>query len=319
MEKQRQTEFGSFLRRKFATSFAVLVSFFVVLWFVPSSFAQEQGQRTFTSAREASRALFIAARQQNGTALLEILGPTGKDVISSGDAVEDMNARLRFVDKYAQMHRFARETDGTTILYVGAENWPFPIPLADKNGRWYFDTAVGEQEILMRRIGKNELAAINACHQLVDAEQQYYARAFHGQHDYAQRFVSKKGRHDGLFWSDPSDEWDSRLDPLIAEAGEENATGPIPSPTPFNGYFFRTLTAQGADASGGAKSYIANGKMVGGFAFEAYPVEYRSSGVMTFIVNQDDVVYEKDLGPDTTKLANATTDYNPNSTWRRVD
>jgi hypothetical protein len=210
------------------------------------------------------------------------------------------------------------------ILYVGAENWPFPIPLVSKNGVWFFDTDAGKEEILLRRIGKNELAAIEACRQLVDAEVHYYKKAFNGQPHYSERFVSDKGKDNGLYRSDTPDEFDSAVDPpLIASAGQENAysTGEdaADNPIPFNGYYFRILASQGENAPGGAKSYMVNGKMVNGFAFVAYPAKYRSSAVMTFIVNQDGAIYQKDLGVDTSKLAASMTEYNPDSTWRRVD
>jgi hypothetical protein len=204
---------------------------------------------------------------------------------------------------------------------VGAENWPFPIPLVSKNGLWYFDTDAGKQEILARRIGKNELTAIDACHQLVDAEKQYYKSPFRGEDHYTQRFVSDKGKHNGLFWSATPDEFESFVDPLIASAGQENAKSNDADgdPIPFNGYYFRILKSQGKDAPGGAKNYVINGNMVGGFAFIAYPAEYRSSGVMTFIVNKSGVVYEKDLGPTTGTIATNMTEYNPDSTWHKVN
>jgi hypothetical protein len=290
--------------------------------YVPYAFAQQQGQRTFHSAEEGGNALFAAAQKENEDALIDILGPAGKEVVSSGDPAEDVNDRVGFVVKYKEMHRYVKGADGNTMLYVGAENWPFPIPLVNNNGVWYFDTDAGKQEIVARRIGKNELAAIDACHQLVDAEKQYYKKPFTGQDHYTQRFVSDKGKHDGLYWSETTDEFDSFIDPLIASAGQENAKSGKAAdgdPIPFNGYYFRILTSQGKDAPGGAKSYIANGKMVGGFAFLAYPTEYRSSGVMTFIVSESGVVYEKDLGPNTVTIATAMSDYNPDSTWHQVD
>jgi hypothetical protein len=235
-----------------------------------------------------------------------------------------MNERMSFVVKYQDMHRYVKAADGSTILYVGAENWPFPIPLVSKNGFWSFDTDAGKEEILMRRVGRNELAAIDACHQLVDAEKQYKAKALPdgSANQYSERFVSDIGHHNGLFWSETSDEFQSLLDPLIASAGQGNAKsadGVGGDPVPFNGYFFRILKRQGKNAPGGAKSYIVNGKMLGGFAFIAYPAEYRSSGVMTFIVNESGVVYEKDLGPNTIGIATKMTDYNPDSTWHQAD
>lgn len=307
------------VRCKLAAAFAALL---IGLLFVPLSFAQQQGQRTFHSAEEASLALFTAAQQENVQALLDILGRAGKEVISSGDPAEDMNDRVGFVLKYKEMHRFTKELDGKMILRVGAENWPFPIPLASKDGMWFFDTDAGKEEVLLRRIGKNELAAIDACQQLVAAEQEYYKKPYKGQPHYSERFVSDKGKRNGLYKADTPEEFDSPVDPLIASAGQENRnpTGADANdPIPFNGYYFRILTGQGENAPGGAKSYIVDGRMIGGFVFVAYPAEYRSSGVMTFIVNQSGVIYEKDLGPDTAKLAAAMTSYNPDSTWHSVE
>lgn len=294
--------------------------------YIPHVLAQQQQQqeqqRTFHSAEEASGAFFAAAQKDDEKVLLDILGPAGKEVISSGDNVEDLDARVGFVVKYQEMHRLAKEPNGTTTLYIGAENWPFPIPLANKNGVWYFDTAAGKEEILLRRIGSNELAAIDACRQLVDAQKQYFAKVRQGDstHEYAQKFVSDKGQHNGLYWSGTDDDYDSVLDPLVASAGAVNSGDDwVNDRTPFNGYYFRILKRQGDDATDEAASYVENGKMIRGFAFVAFPAEYRSSGVTTFIVNQTGVVYEKDLGPDTTKLATAMTTYSPDSTWRRSE
>jgi len=322
MTEQRKIRFDEHLSGEgtLTLSFATFTALLLGLLFVSLSFAQQQDQRTFHSAEEASLDFFSAAQQENERALVDILGPAGKEVISSGDPIQDMDHRIGFVVKYKQMHRLAKEPNGTTILYVGAENWPFPIPLVSKNGVWFFDTDAGKEEILLRRIGKNELAAIDACQQLVDAEVQYYKKAFNEQPHYSERFVSDKGKDNGLY---TPYEFDSAVDPLIASAGQENtySTGEdaADNPIPFNGYYFRILAGQGENALGGAKSYMVNSKMVNGFAFVAYPAKYRSSGVMTFIVNQDGTIYQKDLGADTSKLAASMTEYNPDSTWRRVD
>jgi hypothetical protein len=301
----------------------VFAAFLLGLLFILPSAAQDHSQRTFQSAEEAGTAFFAAAQNQNDEALLSILGPAGKELVSSGDPLEDVDGRVNFVVKYRQMHRYVKQLDGTTILYVGAENWPVPIPLVEKDGAWFFDTDAGKEEILLRRIGKNELTAIDACHQLVDAEKQYRAKAFDGEHEYAARFTSDKGTHNGLSGSETTDEFDSLVSPLIADAGQEDAklasAAAHDDPIPFNGYYFRILTGQGNQAPGGAQSYMQDGKLVSGFAFVAYPAEYRSSGVVTFIVNESGVVYEKDLGPSTTKVANTMTEYDPNSTWRRVN
>jgi hypothetical protein len=266
--------------------------------------AEEPNQQVFRSPEEASAALFAAAQQADNRALLEILGAAGKDLISSVDPAEDRKERERFVAKYKEMHRVAKDSGGVMVLYVGAENWPLPIPLVEKNGVWCFDTHAGKEEILARRVGRNELAAINACYQLVNAEERHYARAKYGEHQYALKFISDGDREDGLFSSEAT----NGVDAVALQHSE-----------PFNGYYFRILTAQGSNAEGGAKSYIVNGNMVGGFAFIAYPAAYSSSGIMTFIVNQDGVIYQKDLGPDTNTIASAITEYDPDSTWERTE
>jgi hypothetical protein len=284
--------------------------------------AQASGQKSFASAEEASRAFFAAAQNDDEKVLLDILGPDGRDVVSSGDPVEDLNSRRQFVLKYREMHRLVHEPDGATILYIGAENWPMPIPLVKKGTAWYFDTDDGKQEILFRRIGKNELKAIAACHELLDAQEVYYAHAPHDSSakQYAQRFVSDGGKHDGLYWKESSDEFDSPIDPLVAAAGSEDSGDKQGGdPVPFNGYYFRILTRQGENAPGGAKNYVMDGRMTGGFAFLAYPVEYRSSGVMTLTIGQDGIVYEKDLGPQTGEIAKSMKEYNPDSSWHKAE
>ena len=324
MMKDKDLLFRKSFARELAAAIAFVAFALLLAGYVPYSFAQQLGQRTFHSAEEAGSALFTAAQNENEKAALDILGPTATEVISSGDAAEDMNQRLDFVTKYKEMHRYAKQADGTTILYVGAENWPFPIPLVNDHGSWYFDTLAGKDEIIFRRVGKNELAAMDACRELVEAEKQYFARAPAGfSKQFTQSLVSDEGRHNGLYWRGASDEFDSPIDPLIASAGQESSKSGddtyASEQIPFNGYYFRILTGQGRNAPGGARSYIVNGKMVGGFAFVAYPAEYRSSGVMTFIVNESGVVYEKDLGPNTVTTATNMTDYNPDSTWHQVD
>jgi hypothetical protein len=310
-----QLECKSFVR------FAVSVLFALSLGYSSAPmFAQEPGQLTFASAEDASHALFNAMQAQDEQAPLSILGPAGKDVLSSGDPQEDLDARTGFVVKYQEMHRFVTEANGTVTLIVGGENWPFPIPLVKKNGSWYFDTVAGKDEILFRRIGRNELAAMDACRDLVDAQKQYFA---HSPGDlpkqFAQKLVSDEGRHNGLYWHGADDEFDSPINPLIAYARQNLPTDQVGEHVPFNGYMFRILTSQGPHAPGGAKNYIVDGKMSAGFAFVAYPVEYRSSGVMTFVVNESGTIYEKDLGPKTTELAQAMTAYDPDSTWNKVD
>jgi hypothetical protein len=282
-------------------------------------FAQEPTQRTFASAEGASRALFAAMQVEDEQAPLSILGPAGKDVLSSGDPEEDLDARVGFVVKYQEMHRFVTEANGTVSLIIGAENWPFPIPLVNNHGTWFFDTAEGKDEILFRRIGRNELAAMDACRELVDAQKRYFARPpANLPPQFAQKLVSDEGHHNGLYWHGADDEFNSPINPLIAYARQNLPTDQVGEHVPFNGYMFRILTSQGPHAPGGAKNYIVDGKMSAGFAFVAYPVEYRSSGVVTFIIDKSGTIYEKDLGPNTTKLAQAMNVYDPDSTWHKV-
>src|SRR5258707_8716248 len=232
--------------RKNFVRFAVSVLFALSLGFSSApTFAQEAGQRTFSSAEDASRALFNAMKGEDQQASLSILGPAGKEVLSSGDREEDLDARVSFVVKYQEMHRLVTEANGTASLMVGAENWPFPIPLVNNHGTWFFDTAAGKDEILFRRIGKNELAAVEACRQLVEAQRQYFTRPSGKlSQQFAQKLVSDKGRHNGLYWYGAYNEFDSPIDPLIAYANQEDAKDQTGDPLPFDGYFFRIRTSQ---------------------------------------------------------------------------
>ena len=247
--------------------------------------AQQARQKTFSSAEQASDALVTAAQNNDERALLEIIGPGAKQIVSSGDQIEDAENRANFVQRYRQMHRLVKEPDGTTTLYVGPENWPMPIPLVEKGGAWHFDTAAGQKEILYRRVGRNEISTIHVCQQLAAAEKDYYSAH---NNEYAQKIFSDEGKQDGLYWSTAEGQLpQSPIGPLVASAVAE---GYAPSrdgapPTPYRGYYYHILTRQGASAPGGAKNYIVDGKMTAGFAFVAYPAEYRSSGVMTFIVD----------------------------------
>jgi hypothetical protein len=295
----------------------VLLALSVAASFIPM-FAQEAGQQTFASVADAGRAFFTAMQSPEDHAILKILGSAGENIISSGDPIEDLDARTNFTTKYEEMHRFVTEPNGSVTMIVGAENWPLPIPLIKKNGAWYFDTQSGKDEILFRRIGKNEMFAIQACSDLVEAQKQYYDKAPYGfSKEYAQKLVSDDGKHNGLYWQDTGDQFNSPVNPLIAYARQNRPANEVGEHVPFNGYFFRILTSQGSHAPGGAKNYVVDGKMTSGFAFVAYPAEYRSSGVMTFIISKAGTVYEKDLGPNTTKLAQTMTAYDPDSTWKR--
>lgn len=298
---------------------AVLLALSLACPFAPT-FAQQPGQRNFSSPEEAASALFATMRAHDDQTPLSILGPTAKEVLSSGDPGEDADARESFVVKYQEMHRFVNEPNGSVTLLIGAENWPFPIPLVNNHGSWFFDTAAGKDEILFRRIGRNQIAAMEACRQLVEAQREYFTRPSGNlSQQFSQKLVSDKGRHNGLYWNGAYDEFDSPIDPLIAYASQEEVKDQAGDPIPFDGYFFRILTSQGTHAPGGARNYIIGGKMTGGVAFVAYPAEYRSSGVMTFIIDESGSIYEKDLGPNTTKLAHAMTAYDPDETWHQPD
>jgi hypothetical protein len=304
------------MRMKFKSEVLVIAIVLAGCASIPST-AQQPGQKTFPSAEDASNALVMAIQSNDEKATLEILGPDGKNIVSSGDDVEDANGRSNFVQKYQEMHRLAKDPDGSTILYIGAKNWPTPIPLMNKGSAWYFDTEAGKKEILYRRIGRNEMSAIRVAQELVAAQKEYYA----AQHnEYAQKIFSSEGQHDGLYWKAAGGESPSPIGPLVAAAVAEGYTkGQDVAPTPYRGYYYRILTRQGKNGAGGAKSYIVNGKMTDGFAFMAYPAEYRSSGVMTFIIGEDGVIYEKDLGKKTEAAARTMKEYNPNSRWRKTE
>ena len=286
-------------------------------WFAVGSPAQQKGQKTFSSPEEASTAVVAALRDNDEKAILGILGPDARQIVYSGDPIEDAESHAKFVRKYQEMHRFLKEPDGSVTLYIGAENWPTPIPLALKGNLWFFDTEAGKREILFRRIGRNEYSAIRICQELVAAQKEYYATQ---QNEYARQIFSDEGQRNGLYWKVSDSEPQSPIGPLVASAVAEGyVKGKDAPPTPYRGYFFHILTRQGKAAPGGAKAYVVNSKMTEGFAFVAYPAEYRSSGVMTFIVNQDGIVYQKDLGKKTQELGKSMQKYNPAPSWRKVE
>jgi hypothetical protein len=279
--------------------------------------AQEMNQRTFSSAEDASQALVTAIQSDDEKAVLDVLGQDAKQIVSSGDEVEDKQNRANFVQKYKEMHRLVKEPDGTVVLYIGGENWPTPIPLVNRVNAWYFDTDAGKKEILFRRIGRNEISTIHVCRELVAAEKEYYSTQGN---EYARKILSDAGQHNGLYWRAADGEPKSPIGPLVASAVAEGYARRLNgAPTPYRGYYYRVLTRQGRNSPGGAKSYIANGKMTGGFAFVAYPAEYRSSGVMTFVVDEDGVVYQKDLGKTTSVLAKAMKKFNVDASWHKVE
>ena len=296
---------------------ATVILLIVAGCFPGGSRAQEAGQRTYSSPEAAVTALVTAVRGGDEKAMLDVLGPHAKRLVSSGDPAEDADERANFVKRYEQMHRLVSEPDGTTTLYIGAENWPTSIPLMHAGEAWYFDTDAGKREILYRRIGRNELSAIRVCEQLVEAEKEYHSIR---RDEYARRIFSTTGTHDGLYWNAAEGEPKSPIGPLVARAvatGNASEHSGIAA-VPFRGYYYHILTGQGAQAPGGARTYLVNGKMTG-FAFVAYPAEYRSSGVMTFVVGEDGVVYQKDLGKKTDEIAKAMGTYEPDSSWQKAE
>jgi Protein of unknown function (DUF2950) len=275
-------------------------------------------QKTFASPADAGAAFLEAAKSGDQSALLAIFGPDGKNVLFTGDAVKDKDALQDFVAAYNQMHRWREIKVGGEMLYIGADNYPFPIPLGQKSpGQWSFDTAAGKDEILARRIGKDELTAIAACGAVADAQQLYFSQTHDGDQvkQYAQKFVADEGKQNGLYWHVPDGQSPSPLALLGDFARAAGYTNAGDKPQPFDGYLFRILTRQGDKAKGGAQDFIVNGKMTGGFAILAYPAEYRNSGIMTFIIGKDGIVYQKDLGEKTADIASALAEYNPGDGW----
>jgi hypothetical protein len=271
---------------------------------------------TFATPAEAGQALQAAARASDENALGKILGPESKAVLSSGDANEDKAALASFVDKYDEMNRWASLTDGGQILYIGADNYPYPIPLRkDAAARWYFDTGAGADEIVARRIGSNELLAIDAVNAIANAEGAW----FQGAHQYTARIVSASGKRDGLYWETPAGQPSSPLGKVGDFARSDIASASPDKPLTIDGYVFRVLSAQGGKAGTGAKSYVVDGKMTGGFAIVASPASYRESGIMSFIMNREGVVYEKDLGEKTAEVAAAIDTYNPDEGWTPIE
>jgi Protein of unknown function (DUF2950) len=298
----------------FESAKAAAVAIILAGCFSVSVAAQQPGQKTFSSAERGSDALVAATQSNDEKAMLDILGRNGKQVVSSGDDADDAESRANFVRRYQEMHRLVKEPDGTTVLYIGAHNWPYPIPLIDKGHAWYFDTEAGKREILYRRIGRNEISAIRVCQELVASEKEYSA-----QHkEYARNIFSDHGQ-DGLYWKAENGEPQSPIGPLVALAVPKGfAQSRDSGSTPYRGYYFHILTGEKKNG-GHAKSYLADGKMTEGFAFVAYPAEYRSSGVMTFIVNEDGTVYEKDLGPKTESIGKAMKEYDATAGWQKSE
>lgn len=277
-------------------------------------------QQDFATPEQAADALAAAWRANSKPALVKIFGPAGAKLVSSGDAVADRNAKARLAAAYDAQHRIVMLSDEGALLVIGKEGFPFPIPLAKRGAGWVFDTAAGTEEILDRRIGRNELNAIGVCRAYVEAQRDYATRTHTaaGTPEYAMKIASAPGKRDGLYWDAAPGEEQSPLGPLIAAASDEGygSAGKEQELAPYHGYRFRILTRQGPHAPGKARNYVADGRMTGGYALLAWPAKYGNSGIMTFIVNQNGVVFEKNLGPDTARLARQMTAYDPDRSWR---
>jgi Protein of unknown function (DUF2950) len=281
--------------------------------------AETVKQRSFASPEDAIKAMVEALKANDVKALEAILGPGSKELVSSGDPVADRSGREKFVKLYEEKNRL-EQTGDKAVLSIGNEDWPSPIPIVKKDGLWHFDATAGKEEILARRIGRNELSTIKVCLAYVDAQREYFRRDRDGDGilEYAQKFGSDKGEKNGLYWPVKQGEEQSPLGPLAAVAQKQGYSRKGNKPQPFFGYYYRILTGQGKNAPGGAYDYVVKGNMIGGFALVAYPAKYGASGVMTFIVNHDGVVYEKDLGKNTEKTAQAMKLFDPDSTWKKA-
>jgi hypothetical protein len=286
----------------------------------PAATAAATAPKGFDSPQQAAEAIIKAAGDYNVPELLTILGPDGEDLVASGDQVEDKNNAVAFAKEAAAKNsiQIAKSNPNRATIIVGEEEWPAPIPLVKKNGKWYFNTKEGKQEILFRRIGENELDAITVCRGYVSAQQEYAAevRDDSGINQYAQKIFSTPGKQDGLFWKNADGTPDGPIGEAVAKALAEGYTT---GKGGFHGYYFKILKGQGPDAPNGAINYVIEGVMIGGFALVAVPSEYRVTGVKTFVVNYDGVVYQKDLGPDSLEIVKKMELYNPDKTWQRTN
>jgi hypothetical protein len=303
--------------RRIANPASIILVAFVLLC-VGCKTANQPSYKVFATPDEAGNALLQAAQSGDQNQVLAIFGPESKTIIYSGDAAEDKTASDAYIQAYGKMHRWRKMPDGAQLLLVGADNFTFPIPLRQTaDGKWFFDAGAGEQEIVRRRVGRNELAVIDTCYALADAQTEYFSQPRDGGRtkQFAQKFLSDAGKQNGLYWESPQGQPPSPLGPLVAFATAEGYNVKPNAHVPFHGYYFKMLLHQDSDVPSGAKEYVVNGKMTGGFAFVAYPAEYDNSGVMTFIINQDGVLLQKDLGKTTTQAAEAISAFAPDNTW----
>ena len=307
--------------KRLACPLAALVLTGAALWAAPQARPPAQAATpTFATADEAAQALIQAAKNNDTSAMLKLFGPEGKDIVQSGDAAEDKAARAEFAERAAERLKIELEAgnqDRATMV-VGENEWPLPVPLVRVNGRWAFDAGTGRVEVLARRIGRNEMNAIEVCRGYVEAQMQYAARDrnANGVLEYAQKIISSPGKKDGLYWEG---EPDSLAPKAFADAAAALLQAQGKKAVPYHGYYFHILKAQGPDAPGGEVDYVVKGAMIGGFALVAWPDEYAVSGVKTFLVNHQGVVYEKDLGPTTAMQARRMTSFNPGSGWKKVE
>jgi hypothetical protein len=285
----------------------------------PASQAAGMPQKSFSSPEEAVKSLVAAVRSNDIKEMLAILGPGSRELISSGDDVADRAGREKFLKAYDQMNTLQQESADKMVLSIGADNWPLPIPIVKKGTTWVFDIRKGKQEILNRRIGRNELHIMDVLHAYVDAQHEYATKDCRGDGkvEFAQRLISTEGKRDGLYWEAKEGEEESPLGPLVARAAKEGYANADLSP--FHGYYFNILKGQGKHVDGGAYNYVVKGKMILGFALVAYPAEYGNSGVMTFILNQEGIIYQKDLGKDTKRRAEAMKIFDPDKSWTKVE
>ena len=301
------------------------MAMFITMVILASSSAMAETavrEKSFASPQQAVTALVAAVHDNNDAELLAILGPGSQDLISSGDKVADQNGRARFLKAYVDKNALEQEDNGHATLFIGVKDYPFPIPIVRQGNAWFFDTQAGMEEILNRRIGRNELHTIEVMQVYTDAQREYAAMKRNGGGPkFAQKFASSEGKKDGLHWEAGEGEEESPFGPLIARATEEGYADGLDedSPEPFHGYYFKILKAQGEHANGGAFDYVADAKMVLGFALVAYPAKYGASGIMTLIVNQEGVIYEKDLGEETATVAAAMATFDPDDTWRKYE
>ncbi|MBN1930444.1 MAG: DUF2950 domain-containing protein [Desulfobacterales bacterium] len=300
------------------TGFIVVVAVFQ-LWVVSAAQDADIPQKNFCSPEEAVKSLVAAVRANDTKEMLAILGIESKELIFSGDETADRLDREKFLEFYDQMNSLQQDSVVKMVLCIGTDNWPLPIPIVKKDASWIFDIQEGKQEILNRRIGRNELHVINVLNAYVDAQHEYASKDCRGEGlvEFAQRLVSTEGKRDGLYWDAQEGEKESPLGPLIAQAAKEGYADADLSP--FHGYYFKILKSQGKHADGGAYDYVVKRKMILGFALVAYPAEYENSGVMTFIVNQKGIIYEKNLGEDTKSKAEAIKIFDPDNTWTKVE